>query len=265
MTAARTTQRFARATDAALAAVGGPSAWIGRSVRVPQLDPGSAALLASALERLGADVAAAPSGEGIPASTAREVIESSAWQQAVLTTVGRVTNLGFAQASVRVHGTGVDALGIARRLSSLGARVSIGSSDPLALLAASAEGFETSRAGAILPDTLFVIATGETDPFSSAAIEGTGGTVVVVDAARPGRPAAVVFTASADAVRPGLVPVVTGGREAVVIRVDDLRDDEYDNSAADARAAHALLLIARAETSEPSAAADRALAEAVLA
>ncbi|MET0590808.1 MAG: hypothetical protein ABWZ77_06495 [Naasia sp.] len=264
VTAAPTTQRFARATDATVRRLGGPSAWSGRSVVVPALDALVAQRLAAALAELGAEASedAPLSPTASPTSRVVDAVELAAWVQAVLTTTGRATNLGFAQASVLVHGAGPRGTLLARRLRDLGARVRLRSSDRIALVVAATSGLEIETSDIVPDHLLFVIATGEDGTFEASSIGAGHGSVVVVDAAPPGAPPAVAFTAIADEVRPDLLPVVTSGRDAVVLRIEDTRDQEYDRAVADVRAAFVLLLVADADAS--AAAADRALAELVL-
>ncbi|KQQ06064.1 MULTISPECIES: hypothetical protein [unclassified Rathayibacter] len=205
------------------------------------------------------------------ASVSRVVtaVSRTAWAQAVVRATASASNLSFAQTRIAVLGTGPLASELATRLGAVGARVVVVGDDPVALVEFAQRGVAIASTEAPrLGDAVLAFATGElAEPITARAL-GTGGPLLLVDAAET-EPAVVALTDPSSG-RPGIARLTEADREAFVLVAREIADGSARRTreALTARFARALH---RATAEDPAASpddlhrrADRALAEELL-
>lgn len=147
----------------------------------------------------------------------------TAWAQAVLRAVATASNLSFAHTRVAVLGTGPLAVELATRTAATGARVIVVGDDPVALVEIAQLGLTVQTAdSADLRDATIAFATGELTSPVTAALLGTGGPLLLVDAAEE-RPAVTAHTDPSSG-RPGIDRIADAGRELFLLVARDVAD-----------------------------------------
>ncbi|AZZ53471.1 hypothetical protein [Rathayibacter festucae] len=151
----------------------------------------------------------------------------TAWAQAVLRAVAAASNLSFAHTRVAVLGTGPLAVELATRTAATGARVIVVGDDPVALVEIAQLGLTVQTTeSAELRDATIAFATGElTSPVTSALL-GTGGPLLLVDAAeeRPAVAAATDPSTDPSSGRPGIDRIADAERELFLLVARDVAD-----------------------------------------
>ncbi|MCJ1673629.1 hypothetical protein MT355_10225 [Rathayibacter sp. VKM Ac-2929] len=147
----------------------------------------------------------------------------TAWAQAVLRAVAAASNLSFAHTRVAVLGTGPLAVELATRTAATGARVIVVGDDPLALVEIAQLGLTVQAAhSADLRDATIAFATGELTSLVTAALLGTGGPLLLVDAAED-HPAVAAATDPSSG-RPGIDRIADAERELFLLVARDVAD-----------------------------------------
>ncbi|WEO76320.1 hypothetical protein BJQ94_13225 [Cryobacterium sp. SO2] len=150
--------------------------------------------------------AAPPASDELGRSGVDTQLARTAWAQASVRRFASQTNLLVASSRVLIVGAGPLADELAHALSTMGARVAVSGTDAAALYAFARRGLDTHQvgpAGLLIPaETDLVFATGEEPtPLTPAALGAADAAaahpLVIVDAAEPGRPAAVDLAAFA--------------------------------------------------------------------
>ncbi|TCL82045.1 MULTISPECIES: hypothetical protein [unclassified Rathayibacter] len=147
----------------------------------------------------------------------------TAWAQAVLRAVAAASNLSFAHTRVAVLGTGPLAVELATRTAATGARVIVVGDDPVALVEITQLGLTVQTAdSADLRDATIAFATGELRAPVAAALLGTGGPLLLVDAGEE-RPAVTAVTDPSSG-RPGIDRIADAERELFLLVARDVAD-----------------------------------------
>ncbi|ROQ64608.1 hypothetical protein EDF36_0104 [Rathayibacter sp. PhB152] len=147
----------------------------------------------------------------------------TAWAQAVLRAVAAASNLSFAHTRVAVLGTGPLAVELATGTAAMGARVVVVGDDPVALVEITRLGLTVATTGsAELRDATIALATGELTSPVAAALLGTGGPLLLVDAAEE-HPAVSASTDPSSG-RPGIDRIADAGRELFLLVARDVAD-----------------------------------------
>lgn len=147
----------------------------------------------------------------------------TAWAQAVLRAVAAASNLSFAHTRVAVLGTGPLAVELATGTAAMGARVVVVGDDPVALVEIARLGLTVATTGsAELRDATIALATGELTSPVAAALLGTGGPLLLVDAAEE-HPAVSASTDPSSG-RPGIDRIADAERELFLLVARDVAD-----------------------------------------
>ncbi|ROQ03615.1 hypothetical protein EDF54_3091 [Rathayibacter sp. PhB93] len=147
----------------------------------------------------------------------------TAWAQAVLRAVAAASNLSFAHTRVAVLGTGPLAVELATGTAATGARVIVVGDDPVALVEIAQRGLTVQTADpADLRDATIAFATGELRSPVTAALLGTGGPLLLVDAGEE-RPAVTAATDPSSG-RPGIDRIADAERELFLLVARDVAD-----------------------------------------